>query len=151
MHATPPDVEDRARHRWPRSVRLRRRRDFSQIQRSGARAGNDAMVVLCRRCRSKESTGRAGLAVSKKVGNAPVRNLVKRRLRHALRVEPALWQGLDLVILVRPPAATLSFAALQEALQDAASRARKTLEKGPRHSGRRPSKKPKPPAKPRKQ
>ncbi len=119
-------------------MRLRRRRDFSQIQRSGARAGNDAMVVLCRRCRSKESPGRAGLAVSKKVGNAPVRNLVKRRLRHALRIEPALWQGLDLVILVRPPAAGLSFAVLQTALRDAAGRARKSLEKGPR---RRPPKK----------
>jgi ribonuclease P protein component len=52
--------------------------------------------------------GRLGLAISKKVGNSPVRNRVKRVVREAFRYCKASFAGYDLVVIGRPEAATLA-------------------------------------------
>ncbi len=58
---------------------------------------------------------RFGFAVGKRVGNAVVRNRVKRRLREAVRaLSPA--RGWDVVVIARPAAATADFAGLRGAL-----------------------------------
>ena len=58
--------------------------------------------------------GRAGLIVSKAVGNAVTRNLVKRRLRSLLLTRPT--PGYDVVVRAQPAAADASYAELSEAL-----------------------------------
>jgi ribonuclease P protein component len=58
---------------------------------------------------------RHGYAIPKRVGPAVTRNLVRRRLREALRLLP-LREGFDLVITVRPEAAKVSFHALRTEL-----------------------------------
>ena len=56
---------------------------------------------------------RVGFTVSKRVGRAHVRNLVRRRLREAMRAcLLELAPGYDVVIISRPPLADQSFAAL---------------------------------------
>ena len=58
---------------------------------------------------------RLGLAVSKAVGHAVTRNLVKRRLRASARSNEALLpRFVDVVIRAKPSAATASFASLDE-------------------------------------
>lgn len=58
---------------------------------------------------------RIGLTVSRKVGKAVVRNLVKRRLREIFRKNKArIPAGMDLIFIARREAATASFAALTE-------------------------------------
>lgn len=49
--------------------------------------------------------GRVGFTVSKKVGNAVMRNYVKRRLRDIARRHKAAWSGRDLIIIAKPEAA----------------------------------------------
>ncbi len=68
-----------------------------------------------------------GIVVSSKVGNAVVRNLVRRRLRHALRavlpVPPAAAPaGVDLLVICRPEAAGADFAELNASLIKALGR-----------------------------
>jgi ribonuclease P protein component len=66
-----------------------------------------------------------GFSVSKRVGSAVVRNLVKRRLREAIRpLLPVVSPGLDIVIIARPEAATVPFAVLAQALEATLRRAR---------------------------
>ncbi len=56
---------------------------------------------------------RVGLVVSKAVGNAVIRNLVKRRLRHLVREHIASLPGRSmLVVRAQPPAAATSYAEL---------------------------------------
>jgi ribonuclease P protein component len=56
---------------------------------------------------------RYGLSVSRRVGKAVTRNLVKRRLREILR-QAGLNPGRDLVFVVRPSAAQASYASLDK-------------------------------------
>ena len=66
---------------------------------------------------------RFGYAVSKRVGNAVIRNRVRRRLREILRLLP-LREGFDVVITVRQEAAQATFQALQTELQTLLRRAK---------------------------
>jgi ribonuclease P protein component len=61
-----------------------------------------------------------GIVVSKKVGKAVVRNLVRRRLREAVRRMD--WPALEAMIVVQPEAATANYAELFKALKAAASK-----------------------------
>lgn len=63
----------------PREQRIRRGHDFATAVRSGRRAGSRTLV--CHWADAEEPL-RVGFVVSKAVGNAVVRNRVKRRLRH---------------------------------------------------------------------
>ena len=70
------------------------------------------------RRRSDGGAPRVAVVAGKKVGNAVVRNRVKRRLRAALAVT-AIPAGVDLVVVGRAAAAAATFPAIRDALQAA--------------------------------
>ena len=90
----------------PRSARLSNSADFRQATARGVRAGRSTLVVHATLGEPGRSSARVGFVVSKQVGNAVVRNRVKRRLRHLaaaeLRNTPA---AVNLVVRALPPAA----------------------------------------------
>jgi ribonuclease P protein component len=91
--------------------RLRKRRDYLRVQRFGSRYFGRFIVAVAERCRDGE-LGRVGFTVPKKVGAAHVRNKIKRRLRHIVRVNQTLFSDRTLVIVARENATLASFADL---------------------------------------
>lgn len=69
---------------------------------------------------------RFGFSVSKRVGNAVVRNRVKRRLKEAARVEllPRIELGWDFVVIARKDAADADYHRLNRSLQRLFKRAK---------------------------
>jgi len=58
---------------------------------------------------------RFGISVSSRVGGAVVRNRTKRRLREIIR-RTRLIPGWDIIIIARPAAARVNYAALKESI-----------------------------------
>jgi ribonuclease P protein component len=79
------------------------------------------------------SFARIGLTVTKKTGNAVVRNRIKRRLRAAAReVVPADGQaGRDYVLIARRRCLTIPYQGLLDDLRRALHEAAKTSDAGP--------------------
>ena len=106
--------------------RLRKSSDFTAAFRGGRRAGRGTLVVhlqIEEPARAPEA--RAGFVVSKAVGNAVVRNKVRRRLRHLVRPQlGALPAGATLVVRALPAAASASFDTLRADLDAALATAR---------------------------
>ena len=94
---------------YPKSVRLRRRREYLTLQRVGRRRHTPSFVVL--QAPSHGATCRLGVTVSSRVGNAVVRNRVKRLVREIFRARrPLLGATLDIVVIAKPEAAQISHA-----------------------------------------
>ena len=60
--------------------------------------------------------GRILLIASRKVGNAPTRNKLKRQLRAIFFEERLYERGYDCIVILRKEAATLSFAQIKQLL-----------------------------------
>ena len=85
-----------------RRNRLSRSRDFDAVYRHG-RSVSTRFLVLYAFEREEEGDPRLGLAVPKSVGNAVVRNRVKRQLKEIWRGRlERIPAGRDYVIVVRP-------------------------------------------------
>lgn len=107
-----------------RANRLRSSRAFAQTVRRGGRAGTRTLVVHLSAPAEQGSTEpQVGFVVSKAVGTAVTRNLVKRRLRHLSRERLDSLPGSGvLVVRALPAAATASYAQLASDLDRALMR-----------------------------
>jgi len=91
----------------PAESRMRRSAEFEVTVRRGSRAGRALLTgYLLLRGRGEAQAPLVGFVVSKAVGNAVVRNKVRRRLRSLLRgYLPTLPGGSLLVVRAHPQAA----------------------------------------------
>jgi ribonuclease P protein component len=105
-------------HKFGKELRLRLRCDFLRIQRRG-RKRHTPNFVLASASEPSAGLSRVGVSVSRRVGNAVIRNRLKRRLREFLRLHrQELPFARDLVVIAKPGAAKLSYAELVEELRD---------------------------------
>ena len=104
--------------------RLKRRAEFLRVAAKGRRAPMPGLVLQAL-ARGDEAPARIGFTVTRKVGNAVVRNRTRRRLKEAarllLRDHPVL--GVDLVVVGRDKTRARPFLALQEDLRRALAKA----------------------------
>lgn len=97
--------------RFRRADRLLDSRDFRRIGRIGKRLASRYFVVLwvASEVSIREAGQRLGVTVSRRVGNAVVRNRVKRGVREWFRQQRSeLEDPLELVVIARHAAAELS-------------------------------------------
>ncbi len=91
---------------FPRDVRLRKRPDFTAVQGRGKKLHGERFLVFVLPRRDSLAPARLGITVSRKVGNAVIRNRIKRLLREAFRHRQALFpKGLDVVFIAKQNAA----------------------------------------------
>lgn len=117
--------------------RLTKRAEFQRVSR-GRRKSVQAFALQSARREPTEAElkgARVGLTVTRKVGNAVVRNRIRRRLKEALRAAGPLEarEDHDYVLMARREALSRSFAALVGDLRDA-FRAAATNDDRRRHS-----------------
>ena len=97
--------------------RLRRRREFLEVQGRGRRI--DAGVLLVLALDTGKGRPRIGITVSKKVGNAVERNRARRWIREAWRSVAVGFPALDLVVVARRAVLEAGFSGVVGALSSA--------------------------------
>ena len=112
--------------KFPKSVRLRNSAQFARVYNANIYAADDCLVMQGARNDVRQNvndcTTRIGLSVSRKVGNAIVRNKWKRLIREAFRVRKCEFpQGVDLVVRPRKGAEP-EFHVIKNSLMELAER-----------------------------
>jgi ribonuclease P protein component len=101
--------------KYPKSVRLRKRREFLAVQGTGKRFHGQHFLAVIKRSSpangetTREFTrGRVGITVTKKIGNAVTRNRIKRLVREQVRQSSWLERPMDTVFIAKRSAAELT-------------------------------------------
>jgi len=123
----------------PKPYRLCKNREFRYVYARGSNCGS-ALLSLVHISSGPPGSLRVGFSVSKKVGNAVTRNLVKRRMRAAFReLMPEVRTGCRLVFVARPACADRSYADIQRDMKKLLRKARRlrASEPAPQKAGPR--------------
>jgi ribonuclease P protein component len=104
----------------PQPDRLKRRAEFLLAASKGRKAPTPGLVLQAR-ARGDDGPARVGFTVTKKVGNAVIRNRTRRRLKEAARLVlgDAAPAGLDLVLIGRDGTRGRPFLDLQDDIRRA--------------------------------
>ena len=103
---------------FPRTARLLKHADFERVYKQGRRHFSPHVTVFYlvqATDASQEKRARVGFTVGRVLGGAVERNLIKRRLREAVRLRRSkLGHAVDIVINPKKSILTLEFAAVLE-------------------------------------
>lgn len=105
--------------------RLRRQSDFAAVRQEGRRQFGAAFVFAARQRPTdpRAELPRFAVVASRRVGNAVMRNLLKRRLRAIFRAHQTLFPGdTDVIVTLQAKAAGATFSELEKQFLTAARR-----------------------------
>lgn len=91
---------------------LKKNSHFQRVYKKGQSKASKYLVVYWLDNKDNSSANRYGITVSKKIGNAVVRNKVKRRIKEILRKwddNNYIKLNLDIVIIARKPVVNLNY------------------------------------------
>ena len=98
-----------------KSFRVKKEKDFKAIFKEGTSFANRKFVIY--RLENTKRHFRVGLSVSKKLGNAVMRNQIKRRIRHILiQYKSQLVEPVDFVVIARKGVEVLEYAEMEKNL-----------------------------------
>ncbi|MGF2618429.1 ribonuclease P protein component [Rossellomorea vietnamensis] len=96
--------------------RVKKNSEFQEVFKKGTSFANRQFVVYKLK-KEDQQLFRIGLSVSKKIGNAVVRNQVKRYIRQVfLELKDDVKNQYDYVIIARKPAADMEFHEIKKSL-----------------------------------
>ncbi|WP_249029278.1 ribonuclease P protein component [Tannockella kyphosi] len=95
--------------------RICKNEEFQEIIRLKQSVANACFVMYFRKNNSEKT--RIGISVSKKLGNAVVRNKIKRQIRSLVQETIELNNGFDYIIIVRNKYITISYSQAKKEIQ----------------------------------
>jgi len=111
----PSATPDRPNFAFPKSSRLLRKADFNRVYESGSRVPSQWFSLVFAARPDGPGGPRVGFSIPRAVGNAVVRNRIRRRMREAIRLElPGFQAPVDMVFHPRRNVLTAGFPALRE-------------------------------------
>ncbi|MBC1332914.1 ribonuclease P protein component [Listeria booriae] len=99
-----------------KAYRIKKDDEFQRVFKKGKSFANRQFVIYILK-REDLAHFRIGLSVSKKIGNAVVRNHIKRRIRQTFHeLNEQIVPGHDYIIIARKPAANMDFHEIKKSL-----------------------------------
>jgi ribonuclease P protein component len=96
--------------------RLTKREYFDKVYRHGKSSANH-QFVLYYKAQPRQASFRFGVSVSKKLGNAVVRNRIRRVLKEIVRLNAdRLPGGYDLILIARKPMTEMSYHEIEKSV-----------------------------------
>jgi len=120
--------------RFPKSERVRKRREYLEIQERGRRITLPHFVLIVRaRAAEPNAAARIGITASRKVGNAVVRSRIRRLVREAFRACRGLFpDDADVVVIVKRAPKSLGLTEVVAELQSARTSLAKRIDEARR-------------------
>ncbi len=100
------------------AYRVKSEKDFQKVFQKGESKANRQFVVY-KLPKPGQNHFRVGLSVGTKLGNAVVRNKIKRRIRHALMEldkEKKFDHALDFIVIARQPVSKMDYKQIKKSL-----------------------------------
>lgn len=99
----------------PRAHRLRRSADIRRVRRKGQRWSHPLLLLFA--VENDRDATRFAISASTRIGNAVVRNRVRRRIREVIREQlPGIQAGWDCLLVVKEGAPSAPFPVLEQAI-----------------------------------
>ncbi len=99
-----------------KAYRIKSNEEFQEIFNAGKSFANRELVIYYVK-KTNQTHFRVGLSVGKKIGNAVMRNHIKRYLREAfISLEDNIKSDLDLVIIARNPTVNMDYHQIKRSL-----------------------------------
>ncbi|MBM7648137.1 ribonuclease P protein component [Bacillus ectoiniformans] len=120
-----------------KTFRIKKNDEFQSVFNRGKSFANRQFVIYMYK-NENEVPFRIGLSVSKKIGNAVMRNRIKRYIRQSFaELKEQIKPGYDFVIIARKPATDLSCKEVKSSLAHILKRAKViSLQKKSKEAGR---------------
>ena len=97
------------------SESLKKNYDFQKVYKNGKSYANKYLVMYV--LENNTEKNRLGISVSKKVGNSVVRHRITRLIRESYRLHENIFNsGLDIVVIARNSASSVSYEEIESAL-----------------------------------
>ncbi|MFP7477206.1 ribonuclease P protein component [Terribacillus saccharophilus] len=100
-----------------KEYRIKKNEAFQEVFQKGSSFANRQLVLYYKKQETADAHFRIGLSVSKKLGNAVMRNKIKRYLRQAFHeLDEQIAQGYDFIVIARQPAKDMAYQELKKSL-----------------------------------